>query len=181
MSNGATQTISAPKVIIGLGNPGPQFTFNRHNIGFLVVDALASAHGGQWKKRDAFESAQIAIDGSKILLIKPQTYMNQSALIIPSLKKQGFGPEDALVIHDELEQPFSKLSLRMGGSARGHNGLKSLISQWGESFARLRFGIGRPERKEDVPDYVLENFENREAVDELIAQSVALIEKLYTP
>lgn len=172
--------LSAPKVIIGLGNPGPQFSYNRHNIGFLIIDALASAHGGQWRKRDAMETAQISINGSKILLIKPQTYMNQSGNVVPALKKQGFGPEDALVIHDELEQPFSKISMRMGGSARGHNGLKSLISAWGEQFGRLRFGIGRPERKEQVPDYVLQNFENHQEMQQLIGDAVDLIEQLYT-
>lgn len=172
-------TLSAPKVIIGLGNPGPQFTYNRHNIGFQIIDALASAHDGQWRKRDAMETAQISIGGSKVLLIKPQTYMNQSGAIVPTLKKQGFGPEDALVIHDELEQPFSKMSLRLGGSARGHNGLKSLISSWGEQFGRLRFGIGRPERKEQVPDYVLQNFDNPAETQRLIAEAVTLIEQLY--
>ena len=138
------QLLSIPKVIIGLGNPGPQFVFNRHNIGFLIVDALAAAHGGVWRSKDSMELAQVTINGSKVLLVKPQTYMNQSGAIVPYLRKQGFGPEDALVIHDELEMPFGKLAIRLGGSARGHNGLKSLINQWGEQFGRLRFGIGRP-------------------------------------
>ena len=125
--------------------------FNRHNIGFRVVEALASAYAGQWRSKDSMEVSQITIGDVKLLLIKPQTYMNQSGAIIPYLKKQGFGPEDALVVHDELEMPFGKLALRVGGSARGHNGLKSLIGQWGENFARLRFGVGRPERKEQIP------------------------------
>ncbi len=172
--------VVVPKVIVGLGNPGPQFIFNRHNIGFRVIDALAAAHGGQWKARDTMEACQIVINGSKVLLVKPQTYMNQSGAIIPYLKKQGFGPEDALVVHDELELPFSKIVVRIGGSARGHNGLKSLINAWGEPFARLRFGIGRPERKEDVPQYVLQNFEDRTETDQLIEQAIGVIEELYT-
>lgn len=174
-----TSAISVPKVIIGLGNPGPQFTYNRHNIGFLIVDALAYAHSGQWRKRDIMETAQIMLDGANVLLVKPQTYMNQSGAIVAALRKQGFGPEDALVVHDELEQPFSKITFRIGGSARGHNGLKSLISAWGERFGRMRFGIGRPERKEQVPDYVLQNFENRQEMHRLIDEAVGLIEQLY--
>ncbi len=171
--------LSAPKVIIGLGNPGPQFTFNRHNIGFRVIDALAEAHAGQWRTRDSMQVSQITIDGSSVLLIKPQTYMNQSGAVIPFLRKQGFGPEDALVIHDELEMPFSKIALRMGGSARGHNGLKSLIGQWGEQFGRLRFGVGRPERKEQVPAYVLQNFDNPAELERLIGEAVRAIEDLF--
>ena len=174
-----TLVIRSPKVIIGLGNPGPQFMFNRHNIGFRVLDALATSHGGQWRARDTMQVSPITINGVKVLLVKPQTYMNQSGTVIPYLKKQGFGPEDALVIHDELEMPFSKIAVRMGGSARGHNGLKSLINQWGEQFARLRFGIGRPERKEDVPNYVLQNFENLPEAENLIQEAVGIIDQFY--
>lgn len=174
-----TPIIHAPKVIVGLGNPGPQFTYNRHNIGFRVVDALAASHGGQWRTRESMEIAQIMIDGNKVLLIKPQTYMNASGGIVPYLKKQGYGPEDTLVVHDELELPFSKLALRMGGSAKGHNGLKSLINQWGEQFSRLRFGIGRPEQKDQVSNYVLQNFDNPSEVERLIPEATTLIENLY--
>lgn len=169
----------APKVIIGLGNPGPQFIFNRHNIGFLVCDALANAHQGTWRAKDSMEIAQIHIGDAKVLLVKPQTYMNHSGHIVSVLKKQGFGPEDTLVVHDELELPFGKLALRIGGSARGHNGLKSLIQAWGEQFGRLRFGIGRPEQKELVPDYVLQNFEDKGKVSQLIDEAVRMIEALY--
>jgi len=168
-----------PKVIIGLGNPGPKFMYNRHNIGFLVVDELARIHGGQWRTRENMESAMITIHDQSVLLVKPMTYMNTSGSVVPFLKKQGIEAQNALVVHDELEHPFSKMTMRIGGSARGHNGLKSLITYWGEGFGRLRFGIGRPEQKEQVPDYVLENFTDMTQTKKLITQACEQIEQLY--
>jgi|ERR1700733_5181723 len=169
------------KAIIGLGNPGPQYYYTRHNIGFRVLDALAVAHHLSWQKKDNAEVATLSLNNEKILLIKPQTFMNTSGKVIPALLKQGIKAENILVVHDELEQPFGALKLRMGGSARGHNGLKSIIAACGDQFARLRFGIARPERKEDVPEYVLQKFkENPIDIDQLIDQAVALIEQLLT-
>lgn len=169
------------KAIIGLGNPGPKYTFTRHNIGFRILDALADAHHLSWQKKDNAEIAILEQSGKKILLLKPQTFMNDSGKVIHGLLKQGIKPENILVVHDELEQPFGALKLRMGGSARGHNGLKSIIAACGDQFARLRFGIGRPEVKEDVPNYVLEKFkENPEDVEQHIGQAVAMIEKLLS-
>jgi PTH1 family peptidyl-tRNA hydrolase len=105
--------------------------------------------------------------------------MNDSGKVIPGLLKQGIKPENILVIHDELEQPFGKIQIRMGGSARGHNGLKSIIAACGDQFARMRFGIARPAIKEDVPEYVLEKFkENPAELDQLIHKAVAEIDKL---
>jgi peptidyl-tRNA hydrolase, PTH1 family len=170
----------APKAIIGLGNPGHAYVRNRHNIGFMIVDALAQAYGIGWHKKDDIELARIAINNKPVLLLKPQTFMNSSGVVVPFLAKQGMQPEDILVIHDELEMPFGKLAIRVGGSARGHNGLRSIMSRAGEHFARLRFGIGRPERKEDVPSYVLENFkENSSDINRLIDQAITMVENLY--
>jgi peptidyl-tRNA hydrolase, PTH1 family len=167
------------KAIIGLGNPGPHYYYTRHNIGFRIVDALAAAHHLSWQKKDNAEVATLTFNNEKILLIKPQTFMNDSGKVIPALLKQGIKAENILVVHDELEQPFGALKLRIGGSARGHNGLKSIIAACGDQFARLRFGIARPEHKEDVPEYVLQKFkENPADVDRLIDQAVGMIEQL---
>lgn len=165
------------KAIIGLGNPGREHYFNRHSIGFRVVDALEQRHGSAWKAREDMEVADVLINNNKVLLIKPQTFMNASGRIIPWLAKQGIKPENMLVIHDELEMPFGKLAIRPQGSARGHNGLRSLIAACGEQFFRLRFGIGRPERKEDVPNYVLHDFaEDPAEVEKLIEEAADSIE-----
>ncbi len=172
--------IKLPKAILGLGNPGPRFVRTRHNIGFMILDALAALYGSQWHRRHSEETAQIVLEGHKVLLVKPQTFMNNSGEVVPYLKKQGIGPDDILVVHDELEFPFGKLGCRSGGSARGHNGLKSLIQYLGtDQFARLRFGIGRPEDRERVPDYVLQNFEDPQKTDQLIEEAIKMIQELY--
>jgi len=165
------------KAIIGLGNPGTKFHNNRHNIGFLIVDALAEKHNASWHKKEDRETADVQIDDKKIILIKPQTFMNSSGKIIPSLLKQGIKAENILVVHDELEKPFGKVEIKTGGSHRGHNGLRSIMEFCGADFHRLRFGIGRPENKEDVPDYVLSNFAKNENIGPVIDQAVELIEK----
>lgn len=167
------------RVIVGLGNPGPRFYDTRHNIGFRVLDVLAERHGGVWRTRDNYELCQVAIQGHDLLLVKPQTFMNNSGQVLPHLRKQGIqGAHNILVVHDELEKPFGSVTLREGGSARGHNGLKSIISIVGENFSRVRCGIGRPEDKAQVPDYVLQCFtEQAQAVDEFINRAADIVEK----
>lgn len=170
-----------PLAIIGLGNPEPRFMRTRHNIGFSIIDALASAHGASWQSKKNYEAASISFGDTRVLLVKPQTYMNNSGDVVPALKQAGIKPADTLVLHDELELPFGKIALKVGGSAKGHNGLKSLISACGtDEFARLRFGIGRPDIKEQVPSYVLNPFENPSEVTHLIQNAVTLIQDLYT-
>lgn len=167
------------KAIIGLGNPGPRFVFHRHNIGFRVVDVLCDRFFGTWHEQGDLLVADIQIDGTRIILIKPQTFMNLSGKAIAYLKKKGIDTENILVIHDELEKPFGSLAFSFGGSARGHNGLRSVIASGGKDFARLRFGIGRPERKEMVGDYVLQNFQEDPAeVDRLVDQAADMIEEM---
>src|SRR5579872_2341140 len=97
------------KAIIGLGNPGKQFHYTRHNIGFLVLDTLAESEHATWKEKENQEIAEIHVNGQKIILIKPQTFMNNSGKVIPSLLKQGIKAENILVVHDELEKPFGKI------------------------------------------------------------------------
>jgi len=165
------------KAIIGLGNPGPRYAYTRHNIGFLVVEALAKKYNSTWHIQHNFEKSTITIYNQNILLIKPQTYMNKSGEIIPYLKKQGIHAENILVVHDELEKPFGKLAIKKGGSARGHNGLRSLIQFLGPDFYRLPVGISRPQEKEYVAQYVLDNFsEPPQEVENCIISAVGLIE-----
>lgn len=149
------------KAIIGLGNPGPSFEKTRHNIGFKVLDTLATEESLSWKKKDNFLEAQ----WHDILLIKPQTFMNNSGQVIPYLQKKGITANEIIVVHDELEVPFGTIKTKLGGSHKGHNGLRSIIEKIGADFHRLRFGISRPEDRNDVPDYVLKNFSPNEVVE----------------
>ncbi len=167
------------KAIIGLGNPGLQFFKTRHNIGFRVLDALAEQQGASWNlKKDAkLEYASIDINGHEVLLVKPLTFMNSSGEIVPWLSKKGIKPEDVIIVHDELEFPFGKVGFKFGGSAKGHNGLRSFIAHWGDGFERLRVGIGRPAEKSEVPHFVLAPFtEGEEPVNRLINEAVKAIE-----
>ena len=167
------------KIIIGLGNPGKQYHHTRHNIGFLIVDALAEKYNTSWQKKADRETADIEINDEKITLVKPQTFMNSSGKVIPSLLKQGIKAENLLVVHDELEKPFGKIEFRTGGSHRGHNGLRSIIEFCGADFMRLRFGIGRPESKEEVAQYVLSNFfEPTAELEKMIDKAVTMIEEV---
>jgi len=164
------------KVIIGLGNPGRAHEYQRHNIGFRILDELAATYAGTWQQRQNSATAEIMINTHPLLLIKPQTYMNDSGKVIPALIKKSIKAENILVIHDELEKPFGNISIKVGGSAKGHNGLRSIIQHCGPDFARLRFGIGRPEHKEDVGDYVLSNFSEPQLdIEKAITQSVDMI------
>lgn len=175
-----SETFKSPKCIIGLGNPGKQFENNRHNIGFQIVDYLADLYNGRWKKIDKAEISEININDSPVILLKPQTFMNNSGDVVPLLSKKGVKPDDVLVVHDELELPFGKINLKIGGSARGHNGLRSLLTRWPENFARLRFGIGRPQQKEAVSDYVLSDFdEGISLLKSKIDQAIIKIQNLY--
>jgi PTH1 family peptidyl-tRNA hydrolase len=168
------------KAIIGLGNPGLKYYYNRHSIGFRILDLLAEKYSDtSWQEKPEMDLTKIIIDGKKIFLIKPTTFMNSSGKVIPFLLKKGIKPENILVVHDEIEFPLGKIKDRFGGSARGHNGLKSIISICGENFYRLRFGVGRPEDKDLVANYVLQNFEE-DPID-LINKAVEIIENLIKP
>lgn len=165
------------KAIIGLGNPGPKFYSTRHNIGFQVVDALANQYGGSWSSKDNHEETVIRIGDIPLVLIKPMTFMNDSGKVMPYLQKKGIKTEEVIVVHDELEKPFGRVSYRFDGSARGHNGLRSIIGVVGKEFGRIRMGIGRPENREEVGDFVLQPFsEKQEDVDAMIALALDLIE-----
>jgi len=172
------EAIQKYSVIIGLGNPGPSYYKTRHNIGFRILDALCEKHGGQWKSSGNYLFAEIFVQDKKLLLIKPQTGMNLSGAVIPKLKKMGYDLPTILAVYDEMEKPFGSVQIRIGGSHRGHNGVRSLMEHGGD-FGRLRFGIGRPAEKSEVANYVLAPFtqDEQKELEEKIDTAVALLEK----
>ena len=164
------------KAIIGLGNPGRQYYFTRHNIGFRVVDRIAEQCGASWRSQSLFESARVCIGDKEVVLVKPLTFMNNSGKVIPYLRERCIESREILVVHDELELPFGRVAIKKGGSARGHNGVKSIIASCGPDFTRIRCGIGRPELKEEVQTYVLEPFsEDSALVDDFIEQAMTCV------
>jgi peptidyl-tRNA hydrolase, PTH1 family len=175
------KTLTTITAIIGLGNPGKRFLFTRHNIGFLVIDALAQKYSVTCKQEHCMEIGSMQINGRTILLIKPQTFMNDSGKVIPLLKKKGIESNNIAVVHDELEKPFGSITIKQGGSAKGHNGLRSIISYMDDNFLRIRCGIGRPSEQKNVADYVLEPFcEPDQSVQAMIDQAVKTIEQLLS-
>jgi len=159
------------KMIVGLGNPGSRYAHNRHNIGFQIVDELAEKHGLSFDKRQF--KARIAsgrIDGQRLLLAKPQTYMNLSGEAVQSLVSYyKIELKDLMVVFDDMDLPAGVIRLRPFGGAGGHNGMKSIIQRLGSNqFPRLRVGIGRPPGRMDPAAYVLQNFSDEE--EALMAQ-----------
>lgn len=169
------------KLIVGLGNPGKEYERTRHNIGFLILDAFARIHGITIGKRDY---RGLLGDGrvgdTRVFLLKPQTFMNLSGESVAAfLRQKPLALSDILIVTDDIALPLAKLRLRPGGSAGGHNGLKSLISHLhSPEFPRLRFGVGAPRDPSVQIDYVLGTFSKREQdeVEEGIEHAVAAIE-----
>jgi PTH1 family peptidyl-tRNA hydrolase len=164
------------KLICGLGNPGAEHTGDRHNAGYLVVEALAS-----WAAipldMAKFEGRLGAgrLGAERVLLLKPETYMNLSGQSVGAAARfYKIAPVDVLVVHDELDLPFGRLQLKSGGGTAGHNGLKSILSGLGdEGFARLRVGVGKPEGKQKVVGHVLSGFtvEERGLLPEILERA----------
>jgi PTH1 family peptidyl-tRNA hydrolase len=147
-------------IIAGLGNPGRQYQDNRHNIGFMVVDEIARAHSfGPWSKKFRSEVAEGSIGSEKVLLMKPQTFMNLSGEAVgEAMRFYKLGPADIIVLHDELDLPAGKVRVKIGGGHGGHNGLKSMDANCGRDYKRVRLGIGHPGDKERVHGHVLGDF-----------------------
>ncbi len=146
------------RVIVGLGNPGPEHQVTRHNAGFWFVDLLARRHGGEFRdyRKYSGETARVTISGQDLILLKPTTYMNRSGLSIRQVSDFfKIVADDILVAHDELDLPVGSVRLKSGGGHGGHNGLRDTIAHIGEMFWRLRLGIGHPGNKTEVLDYVL--------------------------
>jgi peptidyl-tRNA hydrolase, PTH1 family len=162
------------RIIVGLGNPGPEHLVTRHNAGFWLVDLLARRHSGEFRdyRKYSGETAKINIEGQEIVLLKPTTYMNRSGLSIRQLSDfYKIKPEDILVAHDELDLPVGTVRLKQGGGHGGHNGLRDTIAHIGETFWRMRLGIGHPGNKAEVIDYVLTRAPRAE--EDLILDAVA--------
>jgi PTH1 family peptidyl-tRNA hydrolase len=153
-------------LIVGLGNPGPEYRRQRHNVGFMAVDAIHDRHGfSPWRRRFKGEVAEGTLAGEKALLLKPLTYMNESGSAVQAAAQfYKLGPADIVVIHDEVDLPPGKTRMKAGGGTAGHNGLRSIGAEIGEDFRRLRIGIGHPGVKEAVPHYVLHDFPKADAV-----------------
>ena len=154
-------------IIVGLGNPGPSYLLNRHNVGFILVDMLHNDYGFQnFKSKDGALVAQGNIEGHKCLLIKPQGYMNTSGVSVSKIANFYKVPlGNVIVVHDELDLPFAKIRIKVGGGAGGHNGLRSLDQHLGKDYQRIRIGIDHPGVKEKVTGHVLGNFSKSELDD----------------
>jgi PTH1 family peptidyl-tRNA hydrolase len=154
--------VAEPLLVVGLGNPGPNYAQTRHNLGFMVADILAMRLGSKFKahKRSGAEVVTGRLGGHSVVLAKPRCYMNESGRqVAPLAKFYSVLPADIVVIHDDLDLEFGRIRLKLGGGEGGHNGLRSVAAALGtKDFQRVRIGIGRPPGRKDPAAFVLENF-----------------------
>ena len=169
-------------LVVGLGNPGREYGGNRHNVGHMVVDELARRHGGSWRGKFSGQVADVRIEGHKVGLLKPETYMNESGRSVQAAARfYKLEPDAILVVHDESDLPLGRLQARLGGGLAGHNGLRSVSQHLGTSdFLRLRVGVGRPERGDRRPlaDWVLADFEPHEDAEAIVRRAAEAVETL---
>jgi PTH1 family peptidyl-tRNA hydrolase len=169
-------------LVVGLGNPGREYARNRHNVGWLVVDELARRHGGSWRGKFDGQLAEIRIDGHKVALLKPETYMNDSGKSVGAAASFfKVEPDTVLVVHDEGDLDTGRLQARLGGGLAGHNGLRSIAQHLGTpDFLRLRVGVGRPGRGDQrrLADYVLSDFEPHDDAERLVGAAADAVETL---
>ena len=169
-------------LVAGLGNPGRGYETTRHNVGWLVVDELARRHGGSFRSKFSGRLAELRIDGKRVALLKPETYMNESGRSLGAAARFFKAEPDALlVVHDDVDLESGRLQARAGGGLAGHNGLRSIAQALGtQEFLRLRIGVGRPGRgdRRSVSDYVLSGFEPDEDVDVLVTRSADAVETI---
>ncbi|MGF7157433.1 aminoacyl-tRNA hydrolase [Bartonella heixiaziensis] len=171
-------------LIAGLGNPGSQYQNNRHNIGFMAVDAIYQLFSfSPWSKKFQAKISNGLINGEKTLLIKPQTFMNLSGQAIgEALRFYKLDLKNLIIIYDELDLPLGKVRIKIGGGSNGHNGIKSIDTHCGTDYYRIRLGIGRPNSKELVHQHVLGNFTKSDQecllpLLEAIAKNITLLLK----
>lgn len=158
--------MSDSALIVGLGNPGPEYEATRHNFGFMVLDALASrGYGAGWHEKFKGLSIRARVGGATCTLLKPQTFMNLSGRSVARAAQfYGYGPTEIIVVHDDVDLPFEVVRIKKGGGTAGHKGLKSLKQDLGHTdFIRVRMGVGRPARG-SVSDFVLSNFARDERI-----------------
>ena len=176
----------SPWLVVGLGNPGKEYAGNRHNVGFLVADLLASRVGAKFgrAKRVQGEVAEgrLGFGGPKLVLLKPLTYMNLSGAPVASLGQFFKVPvSNVIAVHDELDVPFGQIRAKRGGGEGGHNGLRSMSKSLADKeYARVRFGIGRPPGRQDPADYVLSDFSGaeRKELDFLVDRAADVVEAI---
>lgn len=168
--------------VAGLGNPEPQHLRDRHNVGWMVVDELASRHSGSFKAKFRGRAAEIRIGEVRVAVLKPETYMNESGASIQAATAFfKVEPERVVIVHDDVDLPVGRLQARLGGGLAGHNGLRSIASHLGTAeFCRLRVGVGRPGRGDprDVAAYVLSAFDPEDDVDAIVARAADATESL---
>ncbi|CAL9511038.1 Peptidyl-tRNA hydrolase [Streptomyces sp. enrichment culture] len=180
----STSPAPSPWLIAGLGNPGPQYAGNRHNVGFMVADLLADRIGARFKAHKSRAMvAEGRLAGHRVVLAKPMTYMNVSGGPTGALSAFYKIPaEHVIAIHDELDIDYGVLRLKRGGGDNGHNGLKSLTATLGRDYYRVRFGVGRPPGRMDVAAFVLKDFSSteRKELDYFVDRAADAVESLIT-
>lgn len=171
-------------LLAGLGNPGPRYANNRHNIGFMAVDEIVRRHSfSPWRSRFQADCAEGTLAGEKVLALKPQTYMNESGRAVgEALRFYKLTPQQVIVLYDEIDLAPGKVRVKLGGGSGGHNGIRSLEAHIGKAFWRVRLGIGHPGHKELVHNHVLSDFTKADKVwvekllDAVASEIIALIE-----
>lgn len=171
------------KLIVGLGNPGPEYARTRHNAGYWYVDELARSFGGVWRResRHQCEIARVTVAECELWLIKPTAYMNNSGTAVHSISAfYRIAPAEVLVVHDEIDLPPGVARLKEGGGHGGHNGVRDVIAQLGADFWRLRIGVGHPGSKDQVIDAVLDRATSAEQqlIDAALARALAALPEL---
>lgn len=153
-------------LVVGLGNPGSDYAKNRHNIGFMAVDAIQRLHSfSPFRSKFQGHLADGVVGVEKVLLLKPTTFMNNSGIAVQAvINFYKIPPNEILVFHDELDLDTTKIRIKRGGGHAGHNGLRSIHTCIGSNYGRVRFGIGHPGNKDRVTNYVLQNFDNVEMI-----------------
>ena len=172
------------RIVVGLGNPGARYAGNRHNIGFMAVEAIAHRHGlPPWRRRFQGASTEGLVGGERALLLMPGTFMNESGqAVVEATQFYKSTADDVIVLHDEIDLPPAKLRVKTGGGNAGHNGLRSITAHIGNEYRRVRIGVGRPVEKDDVHHHVLSDFAKSErawvtGLCDIIAENAAMIVK----
>ena len=167
--------------IIGLGNKGDLYKNNRHNVGFFTIDRLLAKLQASMQLSEKFKAriSKTSISDHKIILIKPEQYMNNSGIPVQKiLSYYNISTENTVVIHDDIDLPLTKCKIKRGGGSGGHNGIKSLDNYIGRNYLRIRIGVSRPENQEDVTEYVLGNFNNSEKT-QILKTIDCIVENFY--
>jgi PTH1 family peptidyl-tRNA hydrolase len=169
-------------LVVGLGNPGREYSGHRHNVGWMVVEELARRHGASWKGKFSGRLAELRLDGHRVGLLKPETFMNESGRAVGAAARFfKLEPDAILVIHDEIDLEPGRLQARKGGGLAGHNGLRSIASHLkSQDFLRLRVGVGRPGRGDPRPPaaYVLSDFGPEDDPESIVARAADAVETL---